>query len=217
MICDAKLVSCLTNSVKQATPPPRARVVEAARQLFWAEGYEATSLQQIAAEAGVHPGSVYYFFKTKEEILLAVLDWYLENLEPILITPLFARVLDPIERIFGLLAGYRMQLVATGFSRGCPIGNLALELGRALPRAQEKLRANFAGWKGWVGVCLREAAPGALSEEDVASASTFVLTVMEGAVMQSLMEASIEPFDQCVQELRRYFAASFSKKKEAAS
>ena len=199
------------------TAPTRDKIVESARQLFWAGGYEPTSLQQIAHEAGVHPGSVYYFFKTKEEILLAVLDWYLQNLEPILITPLFSRVSDPIERIYGLLSGYRMQLVATGFSRGCPIGNLALELGRTVPRAREKLRANFAGWKAWVGVCLREAAPGALSEEDVASAATFVLTVMEGAVMQSLTEVSIEPFDQCVRELRRYFAASFSKKEESAS
>ncbi|MDQ2869700.1 MAG: TetR/AcrR family transcriptional regulator [Acidobacteriota bacterium] len=198
-------------------PSTRDKILEAARQLFWDGGYEATSLQQIAQDAGVHPGSVYYFFRTKEDILLAVLDWYLENLEPILIEPLFSSVSDPIERITGLLAGYRMQLVATGFTRGCPIGNLALQVGRAIPRAQEKVRANFAGWKAWVGQCVREAASGAISEEDVASAATFVLTVMEGAVMQSLTEASIEPFDQCVRELRRYLAASFSKKEESAS
>ena len=198
-------------------PSTREKVVEAARQLFWDVGYEPTSLQQIARDAGVHPGSVYYFFKSKEDILLAVLDWYLENLEPILIAPLFARVSDPIERITGLLAGYRMQLLATGFTRGCPIGNLALQVGRAIPRAQEKVRANFAGWKSWVGQCVREAAEGAASEEDVASAATFVLTVMEGAVMQSLTESSIEPFDQCVRELRRYLAASFSRKEESAS
>ncbi|MEP6770044.1 MAG: TetR/AcrR family transcriptional regulator [Acidobacteriota bacterium] len=200
-----------------AAPSTRDKILEAARQLFWDAGYEATSLQQIAQDAGVHPGSVYYVFRTKEDILLAVLDWYLENLEPILIEPLFSSVSDPIERITGLLAGYRMQLVATGFTRGCPIGNLALQVGRAIPRAQEKVRANFAGWKAWVGQCVREAASGAIPEEDVASAATFVLTVMEGAVMQSLTEASIEPFDQCVRELRRYLAASFSKKEESAS
>ncbi|MEP7132170.1 MAG: TetR/AcrR family transcriptional regulator, partial [Acidobacteriota bacterium] len=167
--------------------------------------------------SGVHPGSVYYFFKTKEEIVLAVLDWYLENLEAILIAPLFAREADPLERIFGLLAGYRMQLVATGFSRGCPIGSLALELAATIPRAQEKLRANFAGWKAWVGLCVRQASFGALPDEDVASAATFVLTVMEGSVMQSLTEGSIEPFDQCIRELRRYFAAAIYRKKESAS
>ncbi|MCA1582127.1 MAG: TetR/AcrR family transcriptional regulator [Acidobacteria bacterium] len=203
--------------MKASEPSSRDRILESARQLFWSVGFGETSLQQIANDAGVHPGSVYYFFKTKEDILLAVLDWYLENLEPILITPLFARVSDPIERITGLLAGYRMQLVATGFTRGCPIGNLALQVGRAIPRAQEKVRANFAGWKSWVGQCVREAASGAVAEEDVASAATFVLTVMEGAVMQSLTEASVEPFDQCVRELRRYLAASFFRKEESAS
>ena len=110
-----------------------------------------------------------------------------------------------------------MQLLATGFSRGCPIGSLALELGANLPRAREKLRANFDGWKAWVGVCVREAASSALPDEDVASVATFVLTVMEGAVMQSLTEKSIEPFDQCIRELRRYFAAAIFRKVESAS
>lgn len=64
---------------------------------------------------------------------------------------------------------------------------------------------------------VREASVGAASDEDCAAAATFVLTGMEGAVMQSLSAESIEPFDQCVGELRRYLVAVFPKKEGASS
>jgi len=48
--------------------------------LFWRQGYEATGVAQIQAEAGVLPGSFYFFFKSKEALLLAVLDRYMEIL-----------------------------------------------------------------------------------------------------------------------------------------
>ena len=113
--------------------PTRDRLVEAARMLFWEHGYSATGIAQILKEADAGSGSLYYFFPTKEDLLLAVLEWYRENLGPAVVQPVFDRVSDPIERIFGILDGYRHGLLATGFSRGCPIGNLALELADSHP------------------------------------------------------------------------------------
>jgi AcrR family transcriptional regulator len=49
----------------------------------------------------------YYFFPTKEDLLFAVLDWYTQNLWPQVISPVFDRIDDPIERVFGVLDGYR--------------------------------------------------------------------------------------------------------------
>src|SRR5207249_7614703 len=69
---------------------------------------------------------IYYFFPTKEDLLLAVLAWYKANLWPQVVEPVFQRVGDPIERIFGILDGYRQGLLYTRFEQGCPVGNLAL-------------------------------------------------------------------------------------------
>jgi len=112
--------------------------VETARVLFWERGYEATSLADVVEKAGARGGSLYHFFRTKEELLLAVLDRYVELLWPLVIEPVFTRLHDPIERIFGILDGYRQGLVYTGCTQGCPIGNLALEVCDDLPRAREK-------------------------------------------------------------------------------
>src|SRR3977135_4330982 len=100
----------VTKSGGNTVIPTKDRLIIAARDLFWSHGYEATTLGEIVKKAEVHSGSLYYFFKTKEELLLAVLDWYMENLFPQLIEPIIAHISDPIERVFALLDGYRKAL-----------------------------------------------------------------------------------------------------------
>ena len=87
--------------------PTRDRLVEAARTLFWKHGYASTGIAQVLKAADAGSGSLYYFFPTKEDLLLAVLEWYQENLWPEVVQPVFDRVSDPIERIFGILDAYR--------------------------------------------------------------------------------------------------------------
>ncbi len=155
--------------------------------------------------AGAKAGSLYYFFRTKEQLLLAVLDRYMEMLWPAVIEPAFARTNDPIERIFAIMDGYRQGLLYTGFTGGCPIGNLALEVSDELPRAREKIAKNFEGWRKWIRQCLDDATgflPANLDRERLA---VFVLTVMEGAVMQARAHHSMEPFNASVEQLRDYF------------
>jgi TetR/AcrR family transcriptional repressor of nem operon len=83
---------------------------------------------QILKAAEARSGSLYYFFPTKEDLLIAVLDRYKEILWPAVIQPAFDRASDPIERIFAIMDGYRQLLTMTECRQGCPIGNLALEL-----------------------------------------------------------------------------------------
>ncbi len=185
--------------------PTRDRLVEAARTLFWKHGYASTGIAQILKAADAGSGSLYYFFPTKEDLLLAVLEWYQENLWPQVVQPIFDRVSDPIERVFGILDGYRRGLLATSFQHGCPIGNLALELADSNPAARQLLAVNFTGWRKAIEQCLAEAAvklPDSLDREQLA---LFVLTTMEGAVMLARAYQSIDPYDAAVTQLRDYF------------
>ncbi|WP_183096174.1 TetR/AcrR family transcriptional regulator [Nocardioides stalactiti] len=59
---------------KESHAQTRERLVETAHRLFLAEGYNATSLDRVAAEAGFSKGAVYSNFATKTELGLAVLD-----------------------------------------------------------------------------------------------------------------------------------------------
>ena len=195
-----------TGTTKESRVSTRSRLVDSARGLFWEKGYEATSLGDVVKRAKANPGSLYYFFKSKEELLLAVLDRYGELLWPVVMEPAFKAVDDPMVRIFAVLEGYRQALIATEFARGCPIGSLSLEIGEASRKAREKIAANFDGWVGWIRKCLDDAADQLPPETDHAALARFVLTVMEGAVMQARAYHSLEPFDSAVKVLGDYLA-----------
>jgi TetR/AcrR family transcriptional regulator, transcriptional repressor for nem operon len=183
----------------------RQRIVEAALYLFWKNGYAATGMAEILARADAKPGSFYYFFRTKEELLIAVLRLYVATLYPIVMDPVFAEHEDPVERVFGVLGFYRRNLIATGCTYGCPIGRLALEIDEDQVAVHKLLSDNFDGWTAAVESCLKDAASRFSADLDMASLSRFVLTVMEGGVMQARAHRSLAPFDASVEHLRNYF------------
>lgn len=181
----------------------RERLVAAAAELFWGRGYEATALADVLAEAGANGGSLYHYFGTKENLLLAVLDRRMEQLETEIFEPVRRLHDDPVERVFGVLEFYRRFLEECGLARGCPIGNLALELGDTHPRVRERLARLFDAWADGIREFLVEA-EGLPDDSDPESLSRFVLTVMEGGVMQARTARSLEPFDASVRHLRTY-------------
>lgn len=183
----------------------RDRLVEKATELFWENGYTATGVAQILKAADARSGSLYYFFPTKEDLLVAVLERYKTMLWPIVIDPVFNRVADPIERVFGILDGYRRMLIITECQKGCPIGNLALEVSDQYPTVRKLIAENFTGWRNAVKLCLDDAADRLPADTDREQLAAFVLTVMEGGLMQARAYKSLEPFEWAVSQLRDYF------------
>lgn len=183
----------------------RDALLTAAMQLFWERGYAETGMNDVVARSGVSAGSMYHFFKSKEELLLGVLDRLAEMMYPALLAPIWETVSDPIERIFGLLGRYRQAILDTKFSYGCPVGRLATEISSDMVEVHEKIAMNFEGWSSAVRKCLEDAGSRLPKGMDLRMLSRFVLTVMEGGVMQARSYKSIEPFDQAVAQLRDYF------------
>jgi AcrR family transcriptional regulator len=186
-------------------PDTRQRLVLAAMQLFWEKGYNSTSIADVLQTAKVNSGSLYYFFPGKVDLLVAVLDLYHDGIRAMLLEPAWAGVDDPIEKIFALLARYRQSLVDTDCFYGCPVGSLALELHEPDPAVRERLAKNFSAWIDAIVECLHQAKarlPANLNRRDLAQ---FVLTTMEGGVMQARTFRDIDYFDAAVRQLRLYF------------
>jgi TetR/AcrR family transcriptional repressor of nem operon len=179
------------------TSDTRHRIVEAGRHLFWEKGYAATGLAELLARAEANSGSFYHFFESKDALLREVLDTYIALLEPHVVRPAWDGTRDPVERVFALLDSYRRRVIDTDYHYGCPIGRLALEIDPDNVPAHALIARNFTAWKEAVEACVRAA--GMPRPHDVA---TFVLSVMEGAVMQSRSYRDIAPFDACVRQLR---------------
>jgi TetR/AcrR family transcriptional repressor of nem operon len=201
--------------VKPLPTPTRQRIVEAALYLFWLRGYTATGIAEILERANANAGSFYYCFKTKEELLLAVLELYIQTLMPIVVQPVLSQVQDPVERVFGILEFYRKNLLSTGCTYGCPIGRLALEIPEEQFRVHKRLADNFDGWTAAVEKCLEDARERIPEAVNLKTLSKFVLTVMEGGVMQARAHRAVEPFDASVEHLREYFRLLIAQREQS--
>jgi AcrR family transcriptional regulator len=183
----------------------RNRILMTAMELFWEKGYNSTSVSDILSRSQVHSGSLYHFFPGKQDVLVGVLEFYRDGIEENLLNPVWDGVEDPIERIFALLDGYRTQLVLTDCTYGCPIGNLALEIHEPDPKVRELLAANFSNWSQAIEGCLEAAGDRLAPDIDRRALAEFVLTVMEGAVMQSRTYRDLGHFDRNIAVLRSHF------------
>ncbi|MEQ8331401.1 MAG: TetR/AcrR family transcriptional regulator [Longimicrobiales bacterium] len=181
----------------------RDRIVDAARELFWHQGFEATSLAEVAERSDAGTGSIYYFFKTKSDLLSAVLDHYAGSLRSWLIDPVYARTDDPAERLLGIVGTYRTFMDETAFQLGCPVGGLAVEVSAEHADARERIDAIFRALLD----ALRECAAGlgitggVPSPDDVAA---LTMSIIEGGIVQARATASIEPFDRSIACLEDY-------------
>jgi TetR/AcrR family transcriptional repressor of nem operon len=139
------------------------------------------------------------------------------------VDPAFAQTEEPVERIFGILAGYRERILQTECRYGCPLGRLALEIDPENRPAHKLIAENFGGWITAVRECIDQIKHRLPKNTDPDALATYVLAVMEGGVMISRSYGSVDPFDRAVKQLRQHFqllltsSKSLSKKTKSIS
>jgi len=127
-------------------PGKRTRLIQAGLTLAYRNGFNETRLADIATEADVPPGNVYYYFKTKEEIGAAIVE---ERLSQIKVLHQKLEKLDsPQERLcaFVQMTLDNRKVLARG---GCPIGTLCTELHKgdgSLAKQSTLLFAEMLKW-----------------------------------------------------------------------
>lgn len=189
----------------QTEPDTEQRILRAAFQLFHEQGYHATGVATILREAGVNPGSMYHFFESKDELLIRVLEFALGYLDEAVMRPVESSTADPLERVFALLRQYRGWMHQERCRMGCPIGNLALEVSDGNPKARALIHQNFENWAARVEGWLTDAGDRLPASVNRPRLARFVLTVLEGGLMQSRAAGNLEPFDESVELLREHF------------
>ncbi|MHA7773482.1 TetR/AcrR family transcriptional regulator [Roseibium sp. M-1] len=126
----------------------RQQIVEAADALFYGQGFGQTSFADIAAAVKISRGNFYYHFRTKDEILDAVIDKRLADREELL-----ARwdetAADPARRIACFI---RIVIVnqAKIMAYGCPVGTLTSELAKLDHASKDKANRIMALFRDWL-------------------------------------------------------------------
>lgn len=126
----------------------RDYIVEAADELFYRQGYEHTSFSDIADAVQISRGNFYYHFKSKDEILDAVIGLRLSNTRNMLGQWEVAgeRPADRIRSFINMLVAN--QVLIKRF--GCPVGTLCSELAKLNHAAQNDANSLFSLFRAWL-------------------------------------------------------------------
>jgi AcrR family transcriptional regulator len=131
-----------------STQTTRDQIIEAADLLFYCQGYEHTSFADIAEAVQISRGNFYYHFKSKDEILDAVIALRLTNTQRML-DRWEAEGQHPADRIrsfIQILIANRTKIMRYG----CPVGTLCTELAKLDHVAQAEANRIFTLFRDWL-------------------------------------------------------------------
>ena len=173
----------------------KKQIIRAGMGIIARQGFNSTGIEAILKQANVPKGSFYYYFSSKQDFGLQVLDHFAEGIDRIFISYLRDDRFTPLARLRNCLE----SLVDRFEKNNCSIGCLAANMGQELADQSEDFRLKLAGifrsWMDHFERCLAEArdvgeipsdsSPGAIAE--------YFLTGFEGALLISKVMKSPAP------------------------
>ena len=179
----------------------RREIVEAANRLFYQRGYNQTSFSDIAQASWIPRGNFYYYFKTKDDILAAVIDVRIESIRAML-AAWDAAEQNPrlrLKQFAQMILGSEKDLLRYG----CPMGSLNIELGKAQPALKAKAKKMFDLFIDWLTTQLA-----AMGQQNAGRVAMDVMARAQGvAVMtqvygdRNYLLAQLAEFDAWIESL----------------
>jgi len=160
------------------------------------KGFSEAGIQEVLESTGVPKGSFYYYFKSKEDFGLQVLDLY----SMVMLQTLQARMaptdMPIIDRLRGFFRDMTNHAVENEFT-GCPIGNLSQEMGSINSSFSRKLNDIFTKLESELARRIREAQlAGEINKEvDPDQVAIFLVSSWEGALLRMKLTKNSIPFD----------------------
>jgi TetR/AcrR family transcriptional regulator, transcriptional repressor for nem operon len=173
----------------------RTVLLETGRRIFSEKGYTASGLEAVLQAAGVPKGSFYYYFNSKEDFGLQVINHFAESYEEVLNRFLEDESLSPLERLRRLFESTVERLETQGCRHGCLVGSLSQEMANQSEVFRSRLMEIFQQRVKRFADCLRQAqAAGEVPEQlDVNQLAEFWLNSWQGAILRAKIVRSTAP------------------------
>ncbi len=162
----------------------RARLVESAFREIHAHGYSGASLDRILAKSGVTKGALYHHFKSKADLLHAVMDDVLRPMvEDRWLAPLRESD-DPIRALAESTRAMMAEATPEEMCCGCPLNNLTQELAGADEDFRKHLDRIADGWRAGIRAAFErgQEAGNVRKDVDAAAVASLVFATYQGLI-----------------------------------
>ncbi|MEU5954576.1 TetR/AcrR family transcriptional regulator [Streptomyces sp. NPDC047525] len=161
------------------------RALDAAMHAFWANGYEATSTQDLCDATGLGRSSIYNTFSSKHELFQRALARYIDSMTSIQVEILEDAEQPPMDRLralFARIVDSEFECRKDGHSIGCLTVNTTVELAGRDPEAAEMLARDLAMRLAAISAVIRAGQSGGdiTSSRDAGDLARFVNAIIGG-------------------------------------
>jgi len=174
----------------------KQRLMEAAMDLMWLNGYGAASVDAICEQAGAKKGSFYYFFKSKSELAAAALeaDWTEKKAQ---MDSIFSPTVPPLERLERYFDFVHSRLAELhkkcGSILGCPYVSVGSEVSTQDPMVRETIdRIMDRKMKYFISAVRDAAAQGLIDAPNPEAKARALFACYQGTVAQARIQNDIE-------------------------
>ena len=189
----------------------KERILASAKELFHEYGFQQTSVDEILKKSGVTKSNFYYHFKSKEELGLIILQRFITLYESdVLIKTLGNKSLSPSGRLVEFYNSVKTFHRDLENPRGCPFGNMAIEMSGSNENFREKLSAFFNSWEKIIEECINEGMSTGDFRGDLPPGvvAQLILSHLEGAIMMVKTHRSLEPLSSGSETIMRLLKAA---------
>lgn len=188
---DRSIIVC-TEMPKETT---KSRILSEGARIIHQKGFNHTGIQEILDAAGVPKGSFYFYFKSKDDFGLQLIDFYTEFISSMAESQLSVPGNNPVELLKNFFKCMMNVAEEQGFKGGCPIGNLAQEMADQNEAFRVKVKEAFGKMSARIAQCLEEARELKQVKRslDPGETADFILNSWEGALLRMKAENSMEP------------------------
>ncbi len=194
------------------TSDAKERMIAAVLDMIWEGSFGTLRIDEICKRAEVKKGSFYYYFQSKEDLVVEALEYQWENESKPILDKHFSPANKPLERFDAYFAnGYEYQKELTekyGKVPGCPFLSLASEVSFVDERVAKCMRGLLSHKRRYFESAIRDAiAEGALSDRDVSEQASAIWAFIEGSLVQSRILNSLEPIKSLAPRVRALLTA----------
>ncbi len=181
----------------------RDKILDIAYEEIYTNGYSATGLNTILKKANVAKGGLYHHFSSKKELLIAIVN---ERICPNSLkkyVKLDEIKEDKLDAVLDILEARNKH-----FDKGCPLGNLILELSNVDEDILKALQECINSWQKIFEKVIQDV----IDKKEIKNisaydASLFIISTIQGGLLLSKLSKSDIEYKKCLHQLRLYFSS----------